>query len=78
MNTQNTNFGIFIAKNTNSRFENTPNTISRIFMVIKNNKLLWSLKFVASPLHFSKNFFGIIFTSNSSKINSLIKGGMVW
>jgi hypothetical protein len=78
MNTQNTNFRIFIAKKTKSKFENTQNTAFRIFMVIKINEFLWSLKFVASPLHFSKKFLRIIFTRNSSKINFLVKGGIVW
>ena len=78
MNTQNTNFRIFIAKKTNSKFENTLNTISRIFMAIEINELLWPLKFVASPLHISKKFLRIIFTSNTSKINFLVKGGIAW
>jgi hypothetical protein len=78
MNAQNTDFGIFIAKNTKSKFENTLNTISRIFMAIEINELLWPLKFVASPLHFSKKFFGIIFSRNTRKINSLVKGGITW
>jgi len=78
MNAKNTDFGIFIAKNTKLKLENTLNTISRIFMTIKINELLWPLKFVASPLHSFKKFLRIIFTRNSSKIIFLEKGVIVW
>ncbi len=47
-------------------------------MAIKITEFLWPLKFVASLDKLLKNFFGIIFTSNTSKINFFKKGVGVW